>query len=255
MQVHELGVLHGDLALRNMVLSRSRPGQAMLVDFSHAELVADATEWRGVEAHVLLEDEKATLRQELGMPSSSDGASPHTSITGHRMAALPTGRGPQNGVRRGCPQPLLHTMPSRRCLPHHGVLLLLLPSAELLLLLPSAALQPLLPSAALLLLLPSAALLLLLPSAALLLLLLPSAVLLLLPLCGALLTLLLHWSVPVERPDLRLVFLALRQLPAVTAVLHLTATASSDCCLAAHLCATATYECRLASPPRCYCHL
>ena len=125
MQVHELGVLHGDLALRNMVLSRSRPGQAMLVDFSHAELVADATEWRGVEAHVLLEDEKATLRQELGMPGSSEGTSPHTSITGHRLAALQTGRGPQNGVRHGRPRPLLHTMPSHlpvRPARHHGKL-------------------------------------------------------------------------------------------------------------------------------------
>ena len=125
MQVHELGVLHGDLALRNMVLSRSRPGQAMLVDFGYAELVADAVEWRGVEAHVLLEDEKATLRQELGMPGSSEGTSPHTSITGHRLAALQTGRGPQNGVRHGRPRPLLHTMPSHlpvRPARHHGKL-------------------------------------------------------------------------------------------------------------------------------------
>lgn len=60
--VSNVGVLHGDLALRNIVQSKTDPTKAKIVDFGHAIVTEDKE---------LLEGQVENLKQMLGLSTSS----------------------------------------------------------------------------------------------------------------------------------------------------------------------------------------
>ncbi|KXZ53566.1 hypothetical protein GPECTOR_6g483 [Gonium pectorale] len=106
-KVHQLGVLHGDVSLHNFVFaSGSAPEQALLQGFDCAQLAADAAQAAGVEAAVLLAEERRKLMYELGVDEQQQGVlgaggscgdggwSGGSSGTGAQPAGAPARHGP-----------------------------------------------------------------------------------------------------------------------------------------------------------------